>query len=144
MSWWVQLIACFFAAMTFSVLFNQPWQTLVVSSLIATLGYGLFLLMGKSTTAYFCASLLIGLLCEISARLMKRAATLFISGAIVPLVPGVGLFNTMRYVVDREYGQAVNTGAATLLAICGIALAITLSSVIFSFFHSPKKRKNAA
>ncbi|MBR0407020.1 MAG: threonine/serine exporter family protein [Clostridia bacterium] len=144
MSWWVQLIACGIAAASFSVLLRQPRNTIPVSSLVSIVGYSVFLLLGQSTLAYFLASLLIGLSRELAARLMKRAATLFVTGAIVPLVPGVGLYRTMRFVVDGEYSLAVQTGAATLLGICGIAMAITISSVIFSSFWHPNRKKRGA
>ena len=144
MSGWMQLIACFFAAVFFSMLMNQPKSTMPVSALIATAGYGLFLLLGKGVLAYFAATVLIGFSCEIAARLMKRTATLFFTGAIVPLVPGVGLYNTMRYVVEGDYHEAVNVGAATILGICAIALAITTTSVLFSAFSGKKKKPEAA
>ena len=142
MSWVLQLLACALAASCFSVLMHQPWRTIPVSSLIATAGYVVFLLLGKSTLAYFGATLVIGVCCEICARIMKRTATLFVTGAIIPLVPGIGLYNTMLYVVEGNYSKAVNTGAATVLGICGIALAITMSSVLVSAFHPRKKEKS--
>ena len=137
----MQLIACFFAAVFFSMLMNQPKSTMPVSALIATAGYGLFLLLGKGVLAYFAATVLIGFSCEIAARLMKRTATLFVTGAIVPLVPGVGLYNTMRYVVEGAYTKAVSTGVFTLLSICGIALAVTITSVLFSSFAAAIREK---
>ncbi len=141
MSIWIQLLSCGVAAASFSVLLRQPKSTIPVSSLIAIAGYGIFLLMNQTTLGYFLATLAIGLSCELCARLMKRAATLFVTGAIVPLVPGVGLYRTMRYLVDGSYNQAVQTGAATVLGICGIAMAITISSVLFSAFWHPKKKR---
>ena len=144
MSWWIQLIACGVAAASFSVLLHQPRSTILVSSLVSILGYGVFLLLKQTTLAYFLASLLIGLSCELAARLMKRVATLFVTGAIIPLVPGVGLYRTMRFVVDGEYSNAVETGAATLLGICGIAMAITISSVVFSAFWRRKAKRRGA
>ena len=142
MSWVLQLLACALAASCFSVLMHQPWRTIPVSSLIATAGYVVFLLLGKTTLAYFGATLVIGVCCEICARIMKRTATLFVTAAIIPLVPGIGLYNTMLYVVEGNYSKAVNTGAATVLGICGIALAITMSSVLVSTFHPRKKEKS--
>jgi len=145
MSWWIQLLSCGAAAAAFSVLLHQPKSTIPVSSFVAMAGYSVYLLLGRTTTAYFLATLLIGLCCELFARIMKRVATLFVTGAIVPLVPGVGLYNTMRYVVEGDYGKAVQMGAATVLGICAIALAITLSSVLFSaFWPKPKKKKAAS
>ena len=142
MSWWLQLLSCAVAAASFSVLLRQPRRTIPASTLIATAGYGVFLLLGKTTPAYLWATLLIGICCEICARVMKRTATLFVTGAIVPLVPGIGLYNTMLYVVEGDYGNAVTTGAATVLGICGIALAITMSAVLAGAFHHRKKEKS--
>ena len=142
MSWPLQLLACAVAAASFSVLLHQPWRTIPVSSLIATAGYALYLLMGKTTLAYFGATLVIGICCEICARMMKRTATLFVTAAIIPLVPGIGLYNTMLFMVEGNYGMAVQTGTATVLALCGIALAITMSSVLVSAFHPRKKEKS--
>ena len=139
MSWWIQLLACLVASACFSVLMHQPWSTVPVSALIATAGYGVFLLLEKSTMGYFLATLLIGVTCEACARIMKRTATLFVTAAIVPMVPGVGLYNTMRYVVEGDYHQAVNVGAATILGICAIALAITMASVLFSAFSGKRR-----
>ena len=141
MSWLTQLLSCAVAAACFSVLLHQPRRTIPASTLIATAGYAVFLLMGKTTMAYFGATLLIGICCEICARVMKRTATLFVTGAIIPLVPGVGLYNTMLFVVGGDYGSAVTTGTAAVLALCGIALAITMSSVLVSAFHPRKKEK---
>ena len=143
MSWWIQLLSCAVAAAAFSVLMHQPWKTIPVSALIAAAGYGVFLLLGKSTTGYFWATLVIGICCEICARVMKRTATLFVTGAIIPLVPGVGLYNTMRYVVEGNYHQAMSTGASTVLGLCAIALAITTTSVLFSAFFSRRGKKAA-
>ena len=142
MSWVLQLLACAVAAASFSVLLHQPPRTIPVSTLIAMAGYAIFLLLGKTTLAYFGATLVIGICCEICARIMKRTATLFVTAAIIPLVPGIGLYNTMLYVVEGNYSKAVNTGAATVLGICGIALAITMSSVLVSAFHPRKKEKS--
>ncbi|MBQ6961589.1 MAG: threonine/serine exporter family protein [Clostridia bacterium] len=142
MSWVLQLLACAVAAASFSVLLHQPPRTIPVSTLIAMAGYAIFLLLGKTTLAYFGATLVIGICCEICARIMKRTATLFVTAAIIPLVPGIGLYNTMLFMVEGNYGKAVQTGAATVLALCGIALAITMSSVLVGAFHLRKKEKS--
>lgn len=131
MSVWLQLIACFAATSAYSVLVHQPRSTVLVSALVGTASYGLYLLLGQTTIAYFFASLMIGAACEIAARLMKRTATLFVSVAIIPLVPGVGLYRTMRYITEGNYVLAVTTGSATLLGLCAIALAVTITSMLF-------------
>ncbi len=131
----IQLIACFMAAVSFSFLLHQPRGTIIASSLSATAGYAVYLLLDKSTIGYFAAALLIGISCELCARIMKRVATLFISSALIPLVPGLGLYRTIRFLTEGNYRNAVSTGTETLLGLCAIALAITIATTAFSNFH---------
>ena len=91
MRFFIELMACFVATCAYSVLMHQPRSAVLVSALVGTASYAAYLLLHQTTIAYFLASLLIGAACEIAARLMKRTATLFVSVAIIPLVPGVGL-----------------------------------------------------
>lgn len=142
MSWWVQLIACFVAAQAFSALVNLPKNAYPFTGVIAAAGYGVFLLLDQGAIGYFFATLLIGVSCEICARILKRTATMFITSAIIPLVPGVGLYRTMRYMVEGEASLAVSTGTATVLGICAIALALTVSTVIFSNISKGGKKEN--
>ncbi|MBQ4076030.1 MAG: threonine/serine exporter family protein [Clostridia bacterium] len=142
MSWWMQLIACCVATIAYSALVRLPRKAIAITALIASAGYGIYLLMDQSTMGYFLASLLIGVLCEICARIMKRAATLFMTAAIIPLVPGVGLYRTMRYIVEGNAQMALSTGTATLLGLCGIALALTVSTVLFANLRRIPKKKD--
>lgn len=140
MDWIIQIISCSLAAFFFSLLLNQPRNTMVISGLIAGAGYFVFLLVGQGTAGYFFASLFIGISCEVCARLMKKVATLFITSSLIPLVPGVGLYRTMRHLVQGEYSLAASSGTETLLGICAIALGITFSALIFSNIRKREKR----
>jgi len=144
MSWWMQLLACFAATVGYSALIKLPRSAVFITACVAVAGYGVFLLMDQSTVGYFLATLLIGIVCEICARIMKRAATLFVTGAIIPLVPGNGLYLTMRYLAEGDYQMAGNIGTETVMGLCGIALAMTVSAVLFNnFLPKGKKRKDA-
>ena len=136
----IELLACFVATGAYSVLMHQPKNAVWISALVGTASYGLYLFLHQTTVAYFLASLLIGAACEIAARLMKRTATLFVSVAIIPLVPGIGLYRTMRYITEGNYLAAVTTGSSTLLGLCAIALAVTITSMLFRAF---KKKEGA-
>lgn len=142
MHWSIQILSCAAAAFFCALLLNQPKKTMPLSSLIAGLGYGFFLLLGQSALGYFFATLFIGIACEVCARLTKKISTLFITSALIPLVPGVGLYRTMRYLVEGEYTMAASCGAETLMGICAIALGVTISSILFANFR--RKEKTAA
>lgn len=132
MSIYMQFAACFVATMFFSILLNQPSKTMVFSGLIGTAGYVVFVLLSQTTMAYFFGTLIIAILCEIAARLLKKTSTLFLISALIPIVPGVGLYRTMRYLVENNMSMAAQVGSETLMGVCAIALAITVSSIIFS------------
>lgn len=132
MSIYMQFAACFVATMFFSILLNQPPKTMVFSGLIGTAGYVVFVLLSQTTMAYFFGTLIIAILCEIAARLLKKTSTLFLISALIPIVPGIGLYRTMRYLVENNMSMAAQVGSETLMGVCAIALAITVSSIIFS------------
>lgn len=140
MSYIIQVISCSLAAFFFALLLNQPRKTMPISALVAGLGYLIFLFSGQGVMGYFFATLFIGISCELCARLMKKIATLFITSALIPLVPGVGLYRTMRHLVQGEYSLAASTGTETLLSICAIALGITFSAILFSNIRRKGKK----
>lgn len=123
---------CFLAALFYSITSNQPKRTVILSSLIAFAGYAIFELLNETALAYFFATLAISVLAEICARLTRTIATLYNVSALIPLVPGVGLYRTMRFIVERNLQMASQVGVETLMGIFAIALAISLSSALFS------------
>lgn len=78
---------------------------------------------------YFIASLFVAIYAEIMARLNRAPATVFLTTAAVPLIPGGSLYYTMAGLVNRdetmfsEYGENVLTMAfAIALGFVVIAL----------------------
>ena len=142
MSILISLVASFFASLFFSILFHQPKKTIPVSSCFAMLGYGVFLLLKQTTVGFFCATLFMAVACEIAARVMKKATTIFLITSIIPIIPGVGLYRTVRYLVEGEYQLAARTGTDAVFGIMAIALAITFSSLLFA--NIPHKTEEKA
>lgn len=134
----IQSMACVLAGVFFALLLRQPKRTLVFTALIGLNGYLAFQLMGQTMLAYFVSALLIGLLCEITARIQRMATTLFLISAIIPLVPGLGLYRTMTFIARHDYSRALATGLETLAGIGAIALALTLATALFVHIHWPK------
>jgi uncharacterized membrane protein YjjB (DUF3815 family) len=139
----IRLLACLAATVSFGVLLRQPPRTLHISALIGIAGYALLQLFGETVVAYFAAALAAGILCECAARLKKKTATLFLTTALIPLVPGLGLYRTMLYIVQEQYSAAAATGVHTLLGIFAIALAITVSTLIFTDLSARPVRKRS-
>jgi len=133
----LQCVGCMTATVFFGVLLRQPRNTHLFTALIGLNGYLVFLLMGQGTYAYLVAGLLVGLLCELTARIRQMAATSFLISAIIPLVPGLGLYRTMLYFVQNNYDQAMTAGADTLAAIMALSLALTIATAVFNGIRIP-------
>ncbi len=133
----VQCLAALFASAAFGLLLRQPKDTLVHTSLIGLNGYVIYLLMDKGPMGFLLASLVVGLLCELTARLKERVAMIFLISATIPLVPGLGLYRTMIFLAEENYPMALSTGMDTLIGFGAIALSLTISTTVFSNIRVP-------
>lgn len=132
-----QCLAALCASAAFGVLLRQPRDTLLHTSLIGLNGYIIYLLLNKGAMAFLVASLVVGLLCELTARLKERIAMIFLISATIPLVPGLGLYRTMIFLAEKNYPQALSTGMETVIGFGAIALALTISTTVFSNIRMP-------
>ena len=120
------------ATLCFTVLFNiRGWKKLLAAT-GGALGWGVYLAVMESTgsdiLALFCASLAIGLYAEVCATATKNPATAFTVCAIIPLVPGSGMYYTMLESIGGDVQGALSTGLKTLLVAGAIAAGIAFSS----------------
>jgi uncharacterized membrane protein YjjB (DUF3815 family) len=136
---------CVPATVFFAILLKAPRKTILVSAVLGGAGYVIYELtsplLGSPTAGYFAGTLIMALCSEILARAMKMPATIFIIPAIIPLVPGIGLYNTMMYLVQGQNAKAGQTGTATLLAIVAMAMALVLTSILTKVISSMFGRK---
>jgi len=127
-------IYSFLAAMFFSFLFNVPRRSIIVTATIAGIGYIVYILvtqkLGAELAGYFFGTLVMAILSEIAARVLKMATTTFITIAVIPLVPGLGLYRTMQFIVQNNYREAAQIGVPTVLAAGAIAMAIAVSTLL--------------
>ena len=110
----INFIFSFAVTAGFSIFFNAPKKSLIPCGIVGGIGWCAYILMSKSS--YFSnvfsmviASAVISLLSEILARKLKYPSINFIIPGILPLVPGLGLYNTMYSLVQKDYALAVST-----------------------------------
>lgn len=121
----IQLLAAFLGSMGFSMVFGLRRRFLIVASLGGFLAWTVYLLVGLwlhvSFLSYLLAAAFSVLYAEALAHLLKSPATLFLTPAIIPLVPGSSLYFAMSMAVRGEMAQARSYGVATLQAALAIA-----------------------
>jgi len=131
-----EAIFCFMATVFFAVLMKTPRKAIALCSAIAAVGYMVYSLskgvLQSSDIGYFAGTFIMAVLGETAARLMKMPSTVFISPAVIPLVPGLGLYQTMLFFVQGQLQSGMQTGAQTMIALAEMAMAIAISSFIFN------------
>ncbi len=128
----IQMIGCLFASALFALLFRTPARLIAPASMTAVLGYALSLWAGAELGAewlgIFLGSLVAALVGEVLATRLRAPATIFLTVAIIPLVPGAGLYNTMLALVQGRSADAASAGSSTILAAGGIALGLSIAA----------------
>lgn len=142
----MNLLYAFYAGLgsfAFGILFNIRGKNLIfagISGMIGWLTYLTLLDNGNSTNvSLFGASLIVSLLSEILARILKSPVTIYVIAGIIPLVPGSGMYNTMFECITGSLDKAISLGFSTLINAGSIALGIVFVSSIGRFLFKKKE-----
>ena len=139
----------FWASVAFGLVYNIHGGGILICGLGGALGWLVYLLMQQLPTgnilAAFIAAAAIAVFSERMARLRRCPVTGYLQVALLPLVPGSGIYYAMRYCVAGENELFLSTlfntfGMAASLAV-GAMLASTLVRIVMP--HIPRlKNKN--
>ncbi|MDX9897809.1 MAG: threonine/serine exporter family protein [Spirochaetia bacterium] len=141
----IQLLWAFLATLGFGVLFRVPPKDLPFAALGGALSWGSYLILrsltGSDSLSYFIASIAVGLYAELAAAFLKRPATVFILSAIIPLVPGAGMYRTMFEAVAGNAESSASTGFQTLTLAGAIAGGLAVASAVSRILMFRKQRR---
>ncbi len=145
MTWTVFLkdaLGSFFGALGFLWLVHAPRRSWIPAGLIAGLTYllyrGLCALDISDPLSVFCGVLTGSLAAHLCARKMKIINTVFLMAAIVPVVPGLGLYRMMAYLGQRQTVLGAEQGIQAMITIAMTALGLVMASFLDRIFH-PRK-----
>lgn len=132
-----EVFYAFLGSFTFGILFNIQRRNLVWAGISGAIGWGVYLVfmnfgLGVALST-FMGAIGVGLYSEIMARVAKTPASVFSIIGIVPLVPGITAYFTVRYIVEDRLTDAFNKGIETVATAGGIAFGIMLVTTIFQF-----------
>ena len=141
----IEVIGAFIATFGFGIIFNIKDKNLYFAAICGALGwfvYKLSLSFGlKDTTSLFLASVSLSLYSEIFARILKTPVTTFIIAALIPLVPGGGMYYTMVEVITGDITKSLEIGINTLSSAGVLALGVVLVSSITKTIMNNKNKK---
>lgn len=118
----------FFACAGFAIIFNIRDWGIVICCAGGALGWFVYLLLGSDIPAAFYASAVIGVYGEVAARLRRCPVTGYVLVALLPLVPGGGIYHAMRHALAHELEQF----QLTMIETIGMAIALAVGSMISS------------
>lgn len=139
-------IYAYIASLSYAIIFNVNKKTAYLAALGGGLGYltfslslDIFNLYGLS---YFLAAILISFYGEIMARIKKMPVTAFLTTALIPLVPGGQLYETMLSFIKKDNMGAIDGFVGVVMATGSLALGILIVSTISkSYFLAKNKIK---
>lgn len=135
----IQVIGAFVAVVSVAITFGVPRKFLGFSGIVGAVGWLVYLLLIKvnwSTVAsMFVAALVVSLISHSFARIMKTPVTLFLIAGILPLVPGVGMYRIVYYLIINDNSMAVYYFSETMQIAGMIALAIFIMDTVFRIFQ---------
>ena len=76
------------------------------------------------------------------ARIRKCPALIYLVVAIFPLLPGAGIYYTMRYAVEGDMNMFLHKGMQTAAEAGVMAVAILLVATIFRLWHVRPNQKS--
>ena len=134
------------AVVFFAVGMRAPIRTIAIAALDGTLGYMIYILLcyyTSSNLAVFVATFVICLVAEFTARIIKAPTTIISFTAMVPLVPGVMLYDTMRQFAAGNFNYGIEAAVKTIVFAGSMSLAVSVAAVVVKIvftkiFHSAK------
>ena len=127
-------VGSFFAGVGFGALLHAPRKAILWSGFLGAAGYLTYWLCLQAavaeTAAMFFGALLASVGTQFAARRFKMIATVFVTIAILPMVPGLGLYRAMSALAQGALAQGGMIAAHTMALIIMIALGIGLGSTL--------------
>lgn len=135
------------ATLGFGILFNIKGKKLFFAALGGGIAWFFYLLPLKynysEITAMLFSSIIFSTYCEICARILKTPVTTLVICALIPLVPGSGMYYTMVEAVTGDVIKSLELGLNTLAKAGALALGVILVSTITRILMSAKRKREA-
>lgn len=136
----------FLACVGFGLVYNIQGAGILICGFGGALGWFFYLIARQwvgSIVAAFLAAVAITVFSEWMARVRRCPVTGYLQVALLPLVPGSGIYYSMRYCVAGDTQQFLSTllntfGMAASLAI-GAMLTSTVLRLLLPYFQGSQK-----
>lgn len=145
---WTYFLPClwaFLACLGFCAILNVRTGVLICCA-GGALGWLVYLLGslagGNDLISFFLAAMAVSIYAEIMARIRKCPVTGYLLISFLPLVPGAGIYNTMKYALQGDVDMFLDQGLHTLgIAVCLSVGVLVISSGVRMFLTFKMRRR---
>lgn len=130
--------------MAVCLVFNVRGKLIFFTSLGGAIGWFIYLLFSplqNDIVQFFIATVVITIYSEVMARVHKVPVTGYLLIALLPMVPGGGIYYTMEYCIAGNTQMFLETGLHTLGIAGSLALGILLVSSLNRLWGMSRIRK---
>lgn len=127
-----EIIFSFFATVFFANIMGATKKTIYWTGIIASIGYVICMIMvrhGNELAGYFIGTCIIVILSTMFSRVQNKPSITYIFPAVIPLVPGIGLYRTVLSIVQNNNEMAAKYGIESLMIAITMAMAMTVINV---------------
>ena len=140
----LEVFAAFWVAFGFGYLFNIKGKYLILSGIGGSIGwftYKLALLFNYSESfSMFLCAVAFSCYSEICARKFQTPVTILSVCALIPVVPGYGVYKSMYGFLIGDYMNAIDCSTNTLYNAGALALGVILISSLFKLLKKISKK----
>ncbi|MGI6212760.1 MAG: threonine/serine exporter family protein [Anaerovoracaceae bacterium] len=134
MNFWIQVAAAFAGSIGFALFLKIRGKQVVYAGIGGALTWAIYLLMHDAVQSYFIASFIascfVAVYAEIMARVNRAPATIFLTAAAVPMIPGGNLYYMMYGLMTENTKLAQENGMTALVIALAISFGFILVTVL--------------
>ena len=136
----VQIIAALVGSVGFAIFFKMKGRQIALAGIGGAVTWMVYLFVQSFVTGYFvpyfAAAVFVAVYAEIMARINRAPATIFLTAAAVPLIPGGSLYYTMAGLGNKDEVLFTQSGDAALVIALAIAMGFVVVAVITRYIRA--------
>jgi len=142
---WIQCVAGLVGTLGFGLVFNMHGRGIPFAILGSIISWPVCVLCMRiglaEPIAYLIAAVVSCFYAEIMARIRKYPATSYLMCALVPLIPGSGIYYTMDFIRRGMLAEAYDKGMLTAAIAGSMAVGVLLVSTGFRMWGVSKRNR---
>lgn len=132
----------FVGSIGFAIILKIKGKQIVYAGLGGAMTWAVYVMAYDNLQSYFwgnmIAALFVAVFAEVMARVHKAPATIFLTAAAVPLIPGYNLYNMMFGIVSQDTAMAQRNGMTALVIALAISTGFVTVAVVNKYLNRLK------